>query len=157
MHITSNAFKHDGKTGKTVYTGDVKLNQGSIKLEANRIEMQTSKGGDLISLIAQGNTAYFEQQPKPDKEKISGRANTITYTAKTNTVTLKGNARIKQGEQMMMESDFIEYLADSDQVRANPTTNKSTDKPSRVNIVIPPRAKQPTPQQATSKQPTPQH
>ena len=142
IHITSNSFKHDGKTGETMYTGDVYLTQGSIKLTAENIIMRSTPEGELISIIAKGNPADFEQKPKADKPKIVGNAKTITYTTASNSVTLVGNAQIKQGKQMKMNSEFIEYLADTEQVKANTSNGSGSDiksESSRVNIIIPPR------------------
>lgn len=140
IHITSKSFKHDGKTGKTIYSGDVHLTQGSIKLAAEHITMLSTPDGDLISIVAEGNPANFEQKPKVEKAKVIGNAKTITYSSKLNSITLVGNAHIQQGEQMRMTSEFIEYLADTDQVKAN-TSSDINNNASRVNIIIPPNNK----------------
>lgn len=142
INITSDSFKYEGKSGKTVYLGDVNLNQGSFNLKANRLEVFTDSDGDLKEIKAFGTPATFEQKPRPDKEKVKGEAKMITYDAKNNEINLIGKARVNQGNQLKMESEHIEYLADSEQVRANPNHSSKTTpgkEKSRVNIVIPPQ------------------
>ncbi|MCY4044665.1 MAG: lipopolysaccharide transport periplasmic protein LptA [Cellvibrionales bacterium] len=142
INITSDSFQHEGKSGKTVYLGDVNLHQGSFMLKANRLEVFTDEGGNLKEIKAFGTPATFEQQPKADKEKVKGQAKLITYDTIKNEINLIGNARVNQGRQLKMESEHIEYLADSEQVRANPnqsSSNTPEKEKSRVNIVIPPQ------------------
>lgn len=140
IHIKAEAFKHDGKSRRTLYSGNVELVQGSIKLKADSISMLSTDKGELISIEAKGNRATFEQKPKPDKARIFGQAKVITYITDANAITLKGQAEIRQGEQMKMKSDIIEYLVDSEQVKANSLQPDNKTMDSRVNIVIPPRS-----------------
>lgn len=135
INISADNLKYDGNSGTTIYQGNVKLKQGSIKLNASGVTVRTREDGKLVSITATGKQAYFEQKPKPDKDTIQGYANKIIYTTADNKIQLLGEAKLQQGNQLKMESDQLEYLIDQEQLQANKGNNKSS---SRVNIVIPP-------------------
>src|SRR5690554_524911 len=69
IEIFSNSAKHDNKTGQSSYLGDVIIHQGSIKLEADRVNIQR----ETAVVEATGLPAYFQQQPDADQRSEERR------------------------------------------------------------------------------------
>ena len=64
----------------------------------------------------------------------TAKAEKIHYDRANNILTLKGNAHMAQGNKIEMQSDFIEYLANSEEVSAKASLSASSSS-SRVNIL----------------------
>lgn len=138
IEISSSYFKHNGKKNQTLYEGEVKLKQGNMELNADAIEIKSTAEGSIISIEARGNLAHFEHSfTEPNKPPILGQAQHIYYDKTNNILILKGNAEMAQGSKIQMESDFIEYLADVEEVRAKGQSSAGHSQ-GRVNIIIPP-------------------
>lgn len=135
IEVFSNQANYNEKTGRAVYTGQVIMTQGSIKLEAERVEVDQHSS----SLLATGEPARFEQQPDPEQPVIKASAQTILYKQEQAYIELTGNAHIRQGESNI-KSDHIIYNIEEQTLAAS---NSATDseQPGRVHVVIPPAKK----------------
>ena len=68
IEINSTYFKHNGKSHKTRYEGEVTLKQGNMKLNADAIEISSTAEGEIISIEAFGAPANFAHS-FDDKQK----------------------------------------------------------------------------------------
>ena len=76
---------------RVVATGSVQVDQGSMRLQADRVVIESV--GDQITLIdAQGDPARYRQQPEPGAGFIEARATNIVYRPADARIELIGRA-----------------------------------------------------------------
>ncbi len=139
IHITADKALRDEKQGFTVYQGNVKMDQGSLHIEADRITIyHVTQEADKI--VAEGKPARLQQQPAPDKGPIKARAETIEYFKLEERVRLLTNAHIEQ-DGSIVTGDSIDYYINEQMVRADSDSDSGD---SRVQVVIPAQAVQET-------------
>ncbi len=132
VNIEADSAELSQATGQTVYKGNVKLNQGSLNINADEITISV-KNGILDELVAKGNQANLSQLPKHNAPVIDATANTIYYNVGKDSLLLEGNASIAHGESSF-NGNRIEYLINDERVTANervrltiPTVNSSNN------------------------------
>ena len=94
--IDADSVEIDFSTGKRIYNGNVRLRQGTIKLDADRLEVHF-KDDQLEKAIAKGNPARFQQRPDGKSTDTVGQAVYIHIDEINNIITLTNNAMINQG------------------------------------------------------------
>lgn len=137
INIIADKAVRDDKQGFTVYSGDVRMDQGSMHIEADKITIYHAEE-DADKIVAEGRPARMRQQPELDKGIVYARAHTIEYFKREERVHLETNASIEQ-DGGTVAGDSIDYFiteqlvkADSDQAREG----------NRVQVVIPPSAQE---------------
>lgn len=136
IEIFSNQAQHDNKIGLSSYIGEVIMQQGSIKIEADTLRVNR----DSESLIASGKPAHFAQRPNPDEPFVHARANTIHYFRNTGIIELTGNASVEQADTKITGERII-YDANKQTLDASSANTQQSDKPQRIHVVIPPQNK----------------
>lgn len=116
--------------GISIYKGDVELNQGSIRLKADKVTIYY-KGKNPNKVVAVGNLVKFRQLPDNSKEYIEGQASRAEYEVSSEELTLIGKARLKQGKDTF-SSDRIIY----DRVRSVVKAGAAAKGKQRVKITI---------------------
>jgi len=101
IEVTADQFHGDEVKQTAVYSGNVVVTQGSMRLTGTRLEINiTPKGYRRITIL--GSPAHFKQQREPKKTKIDewihADANHIIYDEETDKITLKGRASLKRTE-----------------------------------------------------------
>ena len=134
IQIDADSAERSEKTGITSYIGSVELNQGSLNILADRIDIYTVNG-EVDHTIATGERAYFTQQQSVDKAPVKAWALTIKYSIKNEIINLLGDARIEQGGSIV-NSPEIDYYADQELVKAKGGKSGSKD---RVHVTLPPK------------------
>jgi len=130
--IASDRAERDEKTGTTIYIGAVELDQGSLHISADRLEIHM-QGDQVTRLIATGIPARVRQLPNPQDGEVRARANTIRYLLDEEKLELIDNASIEQ-EGSRVASDRIDYFINEEFVKARSTSGQN----GRVHVVIPP-------------------
>lgn len=123
------------RQGLTAYKGNVLIQQGSLRLEADAVTISQAESDSPTEIIASGQPAKFSQQPDPDKPLIHAWADTIYYHLGDGKILLDGNARLEQGEAQV-SSARIEYLI-SEQVFSAGSDRNGDEPGSRVQVIIP--------------------
>ncbi len=116
INVESQEQSADLQANKLVFSGEVVATQGSIKLNADKVEVTRNPNGSLQSIIAYGSPVTFEQQQDNGKY-IRGRANTVSYLPEGSKVVLQGRATVWQGESRMT-GERIEYNIATQRLRA---------------------------------------
>ena len=137
IHITADQALRDEKQGMTVYSGNVNMTQGSLRISADKITIY-HMAEDLDRVIAEGSPATLQQQPEIDKGLVHARANTITYYRIEDRVHLQQSAHIER-DGAIVSGDSIDYFIAKELVKADSDTEQAD---SRVEVVIPPQATQ---------------
>ncbi len=132
IEITAAHAERNERKGYTVYSGDVVLVQGSLRIEADRLTIYHDQvAADRI--IAQGAPARLRQRPTLDKPFVTARAQRIVYEKSNELVLLRFDARIEQ-EGAIVTGESISYFMAEQRVRAE---SVAADESSRVQVFIP--------------------
>ena len=87
--------------GTSVLQGDVKIEQGSLRLTADRVTIATREKR-MHRIVAHGNTqapVRFRQQINADEPAATGRAHNVDYTVAKEQLVLKGDAFLSVGDR----------------------------------------------------------
>lgn len=135
IHITADKALRDEKLGMTVYTGNVQMDQGSMRITADTLTIyHVTEEADKI--VAEGRPARMQQQPELDKGPVHAHAEVIEYFRDEERVHLQGNARVEQ-DGAVVAGDSIDYLIAEQLVKAD---SDITLEGNRVQVIIPPSA-----------------
>ena len=96
LRISAEKQEIDLKQGVVIYSGDVKLVQGTLEITADKIRVRKDKDQEEESFNAEGNPAHYQQQPEAGKPVIHAEAATIHYNVKTEQLVLDKNVSIEQ-------------------------------------------------------------
>ncbi len=137
IHIAADQALRDEQKGHTVYSGNVRMVQGSMEVDADRITIWHNEE-DADKIVARGAPARMRQQPEIDQELVHAQADTITYWQRAQKVNLTSNARIEQRGDVVT-GDLIIYFIERQLVKAE--SGKLEDG-NRVNVIIQPSTQQ---------------
>lgn len=125
------------KTGVTTYSGNVVIEQGTMKLQAASIVANLNSRKEISSITATGSPARFQQQVDAKKGLAKGQAQKIVYNAETGIITMTGNALLEQ-DGASIRGGSLRYSMNKGDIEA--TSGSSSTSGGRVQIVIPPSA-----------------
>ena len=137
IEIESREAIREETRGLTVYNGDVTIQQGSIRIDADRVTVH-SEGNSITRIVCIGRPARYQQQPEPDSGLVIASGNTIEYNLGTDIILLTGNAALEQ-EEATLTGERIQYDLKQEVIRATGGEGSGQD---RIRMVIPP-SKQP--------------
>ncbi|HIU84144.1 MAG TPA: lipopolysaccharide transport periplasmic protein LptA [Candidatus Aphodousia gallistercoris] len=142
IQIQSDAFLGDQIKQTAVYTGNVRVDQGTMRLTGNRLDLQETAKGYRIGTLT-GNNATFRQRRdakvKGVEEWISGHAKKIVYEEQTGIVTLTGDALVERSENGIVKDRAQGSTIVYDTLRSRTIIQGSKD--GRARTVIAPRNK----------------
>jgi len=137
IDIRADRVEVDQRKQTSHYLGHVRLQQGSLKIDADDV-MVYMQNGKLHKIVISGNPARFQQQPEGSKTVVTSQAQNMEYYAGEQRLLLKHNAEVNQGGNQF-HGDFIEYDTRTSTVKANTDENSQ----SRVHAIIQPGGKKP--------------
>ena len=94
-------------TGRTILTGDVRMEQGTLRVEADRMVIEYD-GDRVVRITAEGDLARYRQRPRPDAAPVEADAERIVYHAAEERVELLGRAYLAQ-EPNEFRGEVIHY------------------------------------------------
>jgi lipopolysaccharide export system protein LptA len=133
IHISADKALRDEKQGFTIYSGNVQMEQGSMRLEADKLTIYHATD-EVDKIIAEGRPAKMQQQPELDKGVVHAHAGVIEFFRSEERVHLQTNARIEQ-DGAVVSGDSIDYYIAEQLVKAD---SDQAVEGNRVNVVIPP-------------------
>jgi lipopolysaccharide export system protein LptA len=136
------------KQATSLYQGNVHLQQGSLKIDADEVSVKM-KDGQVDIIMIRGKPAILEQLPDNQTDLVRSRADYMEYYAAQERLLLKANAEVTQGNNLF-QGDHIEYDTRNSVVKAH----KDPGSDSRVHAIIQP-AKKPDAPPATVNKPAP--
>ncbi len=140
IFIDADHMQMNIKTGYSVYTGNVKIRQGELKLTGDKVTVQQNNN-EIKRITVTGKPAHYNHIT--DKgERIQAQSERMVYTASQNKLVMTINAQLTQpGNQV--KSQKITYdtkkkiVIAGDKSGETPTSGAKT-KP-RVNITLTPQ------------------
>lgn len=124
------------KEGVSIYEGNVKLTQGTLKLQAATMTVYHT-GEQVKQMILIGNPATFVQRPEGKELDLHAEAARMEYHAADERIILLGAARVWQTDGKVFRSEKIIYNISTNTVNAGGTAAGD-----RVHITLQPRNKQ---------------
>ncbi len=138
IRISADQAVRDEKKGFTVYRGNVRVVQGSIRIEADAVTIYHERE-EADRIVAVGKPARMQQRPNPEKGTVHASALTIEYFKREERVHLQDQAYIEQ-DGSTVTGDTIDYFIREERVRADAARSRSGN---RVEVVIPAEQLQP--------------
>src|SRR5690606_10716461 len=124
IEIEANAAELDAQKGITIYTGNVVVTQGSIRMTGDKMTAYYTGENDLDTVIMVGRPATYRQLP--DNSEINDEAEALRmdfYTCKS-LIGLSDNALVKR-EDERFSGNRIEYDTLNSKVWARGTSGKT--------------------------------
>lgn len=106
INLVADQGEYDGNTGTAIYTGNVVIQQGDMKLTGDKVVIKTSSG-KVTSVEAWGNLATFHYVPT-NEPAVDGKGKHMTYNVSANKVDIQGEAYVKQ-EQNETRGETLSY------------------------------------------------
>jgi lipopolysaccharide export system protein LptA len=141
FHIQADGAEIDKGTGTSIYRGRVTIDQGTMHISADEIEIRTHDS-EVIQIIARMNKdskelAHYQQQPDDDAELIHADAKEINYMIQEEKLHLTGQAKLRQLPNQF-EGELLQY--DVKQGIVNLQGSVTPDnKSGRINMTLNPK------------------
>lgn len=132
VRITADSAVQENST--VTYRGQVVVIQGSIRLDADQVVVHHATG-KVQKIVATGRPARFQQQQDPGGGLVKATAATLVYYQGENRFELLQNAQVERTDGTSMKGSRIEYLPNSQTVRAQGALDNQSG---RVEMVLPP-------------------
>nr|WP_228247938.1 lipopolysaccharide transport periplasmic protein LptA [Acinetobacter haemolyticus] len=131
LTLVADRATYNDKTGITTYTGNVVIEQGTMKLQADSIVATLNSKREIQTITAKGQLAKFQQQIDAKRGLARGEAQQIVYNADTGILTLTGRAYLYQ-DGSSIRGESLKYSMNKGDVEAQGSSSN------RVQIIIPP-------------------
>ncbi len=95
IEINADQGSLDQNKQMTVFSGNVVITQGSLKITADRVQVQRDNSGNQL-MQASGKPVTFRQKLEGKSQYVSGQANQVEYASATGRVLLTGNAKVER-------------------------------------------------------------
>lgn len=132
--IHADRAEHNEQTGTTTYTGEVVMQQGSMRIEADEVLIHSERNR-VVKIIAEGRPARYQQKPSETESLVVAQANRLEYNISQDTLHLIDNASLQQ-DGTSLSGSRIDYDVNQAVVKAG----GGTDQNERVRMVIPARS-----------------
>ncbi len=140
MQINADALKTNETSGITVLTGDVRMDQGSLMIRADRAEIEQVEG-ETRRAILDGAPVHLEQDID-GQGRLKADAKRIEYLLTEQRVIMTGAVRIER-PRGVMTGERVVYHLDTGEMEAG-------EGGGRINMTIAPKPKTPKPAPAAA-------
>lgn len=144
IEIEADAGELDDQKGITIYTGDVVVTQGSIRMTGQKMTVYYNKNKDLETVIMEGQPATYRQLPDNSQVYDEAEALRMEYYETKNLIVLIDQAVVKQ-EGLRFSGSRIDYDTLNSKIKAKGETKQNgetTQGSGRVKITIKPKNKE---------------
>ena len=127
-----------------VFSGNVVITQGTLRINADRVEVRETPEG-FRTALATGNPASFRQKRDGADETIEGYADRVEYDGQADTVHFIGHAKVRRLRGATVADEIngnqISYnnVAEQFSVQGGPTNVSPSNPEGRVRAVLTPR------------------
>lgn len=134
VSIESNSGFYDDKKGLSIYTGEVVVIQGSMRMDADKVVVYM-QNREIQKLVATGKPVKFKQTPEEGEEDVHGNSLMAEYYPETQLLVMIKEAVVWQGKNSTA-SERIEYDRISKVVKAGDTASDNK----RVHVILQPKS-----------------
>lgn len=132
IHVEADSLEIRDKENISIYTGNVRLSQGSQEFRGERLVLNFNQQKELVLMTMTGTPATFRQIDDQQRE-MRGQADQMEYRASESTLLLLGNARFTHVGNTI-ESNTIRINTETESIQAG-----STESDDRVRMLILPK------------------
>lgn len=130
IHISSEKAVWE-KVGTATYDGNVKVNQGTLEISADRVTVEF-EDERVVRVTAAGEPARYKQTLEDNQQPVRADANIIVYHTRDERIDLEGEAYLNQkGNEF--RGEVIAYDVRKGRVDA------STREDKRIRMVLQPK------------------
>ena len=144
ISLVADKATYNERTGVTTYSGNVLIEQGTMKIQAASIVAQLNKNKQISTITATGSPAKFQQQVDTGSSVARGEAQKIVYDAESGLLNLIGNAYLYQNGASI-RSNTLKYSMNKGDIEASGSSNTTGSPKGRVQIIIPPNSSKSAP------------
>lgn len=109
VSLRADRIEIDQKTGISRYQGKVAVNQGTLRLTADKATVE--RQGELLRKVtAEGKPATFRDRPEGQTEFIEGEALRMEYEALERKLHLTGKVSVKRGDDLLKAGELHYHL-----------------------------------------------
>ena len=105
IDVRADRSEYDEKAGTQTLSGNVEITQGTMKIQADRIDISL-KDNALSKIEGSGSPIRFEQENE-EGELMQGEAQKIIYNALEGTLILQGSATLTQPRQNLVSEQIV--------------------------------------------------
>lgn len=137
IYIEADAADIDQLNNVVVYTGNVKISQGSLRIWGHVVTLYTDQNNKLIKAFAdakKGGLARFKQTPDDNPEDQWGEGERLEYWAQENLVKIFRKGRLWQGKDVFTSERILYDTEKEVMVGGSTKTNKK-----RVHMTLQPK------------------
>lgn len=132
--IMSDTAERDEQKSTTTYAGNVVMQQGSMRIDAEKVVIYNTKN-KVTKIVASGTPARYQQKPSANEGTVVAEAERLEYNIAQETLHLINNALLKQ-EGTSLSGTRIDYDVKQSVVKAGGDEQQKE----RVKMVIPARS-----------------
>jgi lipopolysaccharide export system protein LptA len=137
IEIESDSVYLDDTKNVGIYSGNVVVVQGSIRITGDKLTVFYTDENELEKIIVDGQPATFRQLPDNSSVHDEAEALIMEYHENQSLIILTNKARVKQGDRRLL-AEHIEYDTELSQVRAKAGgTANNANEDTRVRLIIP--------------------
>ena len=138
VKVNAASVNMNEKTGVTVYRGNVVLIQGSLRIDADQVEVRT-RNLRMDTVTAVGRPVLLRALLDNREDELKASAERLVLYAETRSVDLSGNVHLRQGGDQF-SAQHMHYALDEKRIAAKGTDNADD----RVYAIIQSSQKQPS-------------
>ena len=135
VYIDSDSQQLDMQSNQVTFLGDVKLKQGSININADKVIVTRNKDGSINKIEGYGDVATFSQLTD-DGKTLHGEAKELHYEVSNDLLTMIDQAMLAQDDSEI-RGNHIRYHISSQKLIAD-----GKQKGDRVSTILQPQAVQ---------------
>lgn len=135
VHIEAESLEIRDTDNISIYSGNVRLVQGSLNIQSNKMTLHFDTNDNLVLLEMIGSPTTL-QQLNGKGQKMRGQADKLDYHKTQSLLILKGNAQFENASNFI-EGNIIQINTETDHIEAS-----GSEPADRVRMVIQPKPRQ---------------
>ncbi len=142
IFLSADRMQMDINSGKSIYTGNVKITQGGLVLTGDKVTLKRSQEEiERITII--GKPAHYKQATETG-QSITAQSEHMVYIASENKLILTVNAHLQQPDIKLSSHKIVYNTQDQTVIAGGNDGATSTDaqkkQAQRVNITLTPKS-----------------
>ncbi len=141
IHINADYMHLNIETGYSVYTGNVKITQGELKLTGDKVTLQQSND-EIERITVTGKPAHYNHVTEKG-ENIQAESEHMVYTASQNKLVMTVNAKLKQPDHQVSSQKIVydteKKIVIAGDKKGSSAADEGSDQNQRVNITLTPK------------------